>query len=268
MLKDQHNRHINYLRISVTDKCNLRCQYCMPPEGVLLKTHEDILRLEEIIEIARYALSIGFTKLRLTGGEPLVRKNIIYLVEQIAKLPGLQDFGMTTNGQLLADHAKALKQAGLQRINISLDSLDPEKYQTITCGGDIAKVFQGIQAALKAELLPVKLNVVLIPGFNDNEREAFLDFGKAHNIEVRFIHKMDLHSGQRNGVEGATNVGQCEYCNRLRLTSDGGLKSCLFSEEKINIREIGIEQAFARALQTKPKYGIKNETELMYQIGG
>jgi len=240
----------------------------MPPEGVLLKTHEDILRLEEIIEIAKYALSIGFTKIRLTGGEPLVRKNIIYLVEQIAKLPGLQDFGITTNGQLLKDYASDLKQVGLQRINISLDSLDPEKYQEITCGGDIAKVFQGIQASHKAGLQPVKLNVVLIPGFNDNERAAFLNFGKAHNIKVRFIHKMNLHSGQRNGVDGDTTVGQCQYCNRLRLTCDGALKSCLFSAEKINIRETGIEQAFAKALQTKPKYGIKNEAELMYQIGG
>ncbi|MFC1596223.1 GTP 3',8-cyclase MoaA [Candidatus Margulisiibacteriota bacterium] len=268
MLKDRYNRQINYLRVSVTDKCNLRCNYCMPEEGLKLKKHEDILSLEELFDVVQYAVSIGFSKIRLTGGEPLVRKNIVFLVESIGQLPGLKDFGLTTNGILLPEFAPQLKKAGLNRVNISLDSLDKAKYKQITRGGDLDMVLAGIKAAQKEGLSPLKLNVVNIPGFNDNEKENFLRFGKENGLEVRFIHQMDLKEGQRNGVEGDTTVGQCTCCNRLRLTCDGNLKPCLFSADNINIRELGVEKAFKQALETKPEYGVKNEAEHMYQIGG
>ncbi|MBU0482819.1 MAG: radical SAM protein, partial [Proteobacteria bacterium] len=134
MLIDSFGRQINYLRVSVTDKCNLRCQYCMPAEGIKLKQHADILRLEEILEIVKYAADLGISKVRLTGGEPLVRKNIEFLIENLAQIPAIKDLAMTTNGVLLADRAFNLKKLGLQRVNISLDSLDPKKYQQITRG--------------------------------------------------------------------------------------------------------------------------------------
>ncbi|MFH0799927.1 MAG: radical SAM protein [Pseudomonadota bacterium] len=268
MLIDRFQRHINYLRISVTDKCNLRCRYCMPEAGIVLKKHEEILSLEELHEVAAYAVSTGFTKIRLTGGEPLVRKNIEFLVEEIGRLPGLKDFGMTTNGSMLADFAHKLKARGLHRVNISLDSLEPEKYREITRGGDLQRVFEGIDAARAAGLIPIKLNVVLIHGWNDDEKDSFLAFGREKDIEVRFIPRMDLKTGHRGVVECDTMVGLCDRCNRLRLTCDGLLKPCLFSGYGVNVREAGIAEAFALALRNKPEAGVKNEKEVMCQIGG
>ena len=240
----------------------------MPEAGFPLKRHEDILSLEELFQVAAYAVSIGFSKIRLTGGEPLGRKNIEYLVSLIGKLDGLKDFGMTTNGWLLPTYAASLKEAGLHRINLSLDSLDPEKYRYITRGGELAHALAGLDAAQVAGLTPVKINVVLIPGWNDGEKDTFLTFGETHGVDVRFIPQMDLHTGQRQGVEGNTTVGQCALCNRLRLTCDGWLKPCLFSEYQVNIRDAGIAQAFDQALHNKPEYGSRNEKENMYQIGG
>jgi cyclic pyranopterin phosphate synthase len=240
----------------------------MPAGGLKLKRHEDILRLEEILEVAKYAADLGFTKVRLTGGEPLVRKNIEFLVEKIADLPAVEDFGLTTNGILLADRALSLKKLGLHRVNISLDSLNDEKFRLITRGGELKSVLAGINAAREAGLTPIKINVVLIPGFNDREKDNFIKFGAANNLEIRFIHLMDLQSGQRHGVEGNTTVGQCKYCDRLRLTCDGYLQSCLFSEEKVNIREVGITKAFSLALEGKPEEGTLNTKDQMYQIGG
>lgn len=271
MFFDGYRRNINYLRISVTDKCNLRCRYCMPETGIALKRHEDILSLEEISEVAAYAVSHGMTKIRLTGGEPLVRKNVEHLVEAIAELPGLLDFGMTTNGTLLEKYAHELKRRGLHRVNISIDSLDEDKYSKITRGGDLRAALSGIEAAKSAGLTPVKLNVVLINGFNYDEKDDFVAFGEKHDLEVRFISKMDLAMGLRGGIEcnaGQTLVGQCEFCNRLRLTCDGLIKPCLFSENGLSVRELGIEEAFRSAIFYKPRSGTKNEREMMYQIGG
>ncbi|MFH1829430.1 MAG: radical SAM protein [Pseudomonadota bacterium] len=268
MLLDSYNRRINYLRISVTDKCNLRCQYCRPASGIPLKKHEDILSLEEIFEIAKYAVGLGIEKIRLTGGEPLVRKNIEYLVERIAKLPSLKDFGMTTNGTMLVDYAFKLKKCGLHRVNISIDSLDPDRYTQITRGGDLNQALLGIKAARLAGLTPIKLNVVLIPGQNEDEREAFLNFAKDNDLEVRFIRRMNLKTGERYGIESNTTVGQCELCDRLRLTCTGELKPCLFSEYSVNVRKAGLRDAFNIALKNKPECGAKNESEYMYEIGG
>ncbi len=268
MLFDAFQRKITYLRISVTDKCNLRCTYCRPAEGVRLVRHEDILSLEEIYEAAMYAVGMGVDKIRLTGGEPLVRKNIEFLVEMIGRLRGVRDFGMTTNGILLPAFADKLKSCGLKRVNISLDSLKNDRYKEITRGGELGLALDGIEAAKAAGLTPVKLNCVVIPGVNEDEREDFLEFGERKKIEVRFIRRMDLASGERYGIESDTTVGQCQLCNRLRLTSTGELKPCLFSEYNVNIRQLGIERAFELALRNKPEFGRTNGRDLMHEIGG
>ncbi len=240
----------------------------MPESGIKLKQHKDILSLEEIFDVVKYAVSIGITKIRLTGGEPLIRKNIGFLVEKIGNLSGIKDFGMTTNGTLLTNTAQELKEKGLHRVNISLDSLNADRYRSITRGGEIKEVINGINAAIKAGLTPVKLNVVLIPKWNEDEREQFLLFGQEHNVDIRFIRQMNLKCGSRHGIEGNTNVGICNYCNRLRLTCDGNLKPCLFSDYSANVRKFGIEKAFCMALANKPETGLTNEKEFMYQIGG
>lgn len=188
---DSYGRNINYLRISLTDLCNLRCQYCMPKEGISKIDHGEILRLEEIEKMAAEFVALGISKIRITGGEPLVRKGILNLVENIGKL-GLKDFTMTTNGLLLKKYAKDLKNAGLNRVNISLDTLDEKKYKDITRGGSIKKVLEGIEEAKKVGLIPIKLNVVLIGGFNENEIEDFVNLTKNEKIDVRFIELMPI----------------------------------------------------------------------------
>lgn len=166
---DAYDRPIDYLRISVTDRCNLRCIYCMPPDGVPWRPHADILRYEEIETVVRAAADLGITKVRLTGGEPLVRLGLVDLVRMIARIPGIDDLAMTTNGVLLADHAEALAGAGLDRVNISLDTLDAARFRSITRRGELADVLAGIEAARQARLRPIKINTVVIRGLNDDE---------------------------------------------------------------------------------------------------
>ncbi|MDP4146811.1 MAG: GTP 3',8-cyclase MoaA [Bacillota bacterium] len=189
---DSYGRRINYLRISVTDLCNLRCRYCMPEKGIKKINYENILRLEEIVTISQEFVALGVDKIRITGGEPLVRKNILKLVEDTAKLKGLKELAMTTNGTLLREYAADLKNAGLNRINISLDTLNPMKYRHITKGGRLKDVLAGIEKAKAAGLLPLKLNVVLIKGFNDNEIEDFIKLTQHEEIDVRFIELMPI----------------------------------------------------------------------------
>ena len=196
-LKDQYNRKIDYLRISVTDRCNSRCQYCMPASGVEFKPHEDILSFEEIYKIAKVFVDLGVKKIRLTGGEPLVRKDIVRLVKKLSALKGLEQLTMTTNGLLLKKYAKDLKAAGLTRVNISIDSLDDKKYNLMTLGSSLKKVFEGIEAVKAVNLLPIKLNVVLIKGFNDNEIKDFVELTKNDAIDVRFIELMTLGSNRK-----------------------------------------------------------------------
>lgn len=191
-MKDTYGRNIRYLRVSVTDRCNLRCMYCMPEEGVCKKTHLDMLSLEEIYQIIEASAEMGFDKIRITGGEPLVRKNIEWLVKKTAELEGIKDIAMTTNGILLAEYAEKLKDAGLNRVNISLDSLDADKFREITRGGDIERVLDGIKAALHYGLTPIKINTVLIGGFNDDEIEDLAEFTLNHDIHVRFIELMPI----------------------------------------------------------------------------
>ncbi len=264
---DSFNRHINYLRISVTDKCNLRCLYCMPAEGIQLLRHEDILSFEEIVEIVEYAVRNGITKIRLTGGEPLVRRGIINLVKMIGEIKGLEDFSMTTNGVFLGKYAINLAKAGLNRVNVSLDTLDPQKYSEITRGGDIKNVLRGLEEAKKAGLTPVKVNMVVGEYTGEEDKFALREYCEAHGFELRFIQKMDLSKGEFSVVEGGMG-GDCPKCNRLRVTSNGFLKPCLFNDIAYNIRELGVEKAFKQALDNKPRAGTKSSRCTFYSVGG
>jgi cyclic pyranopterin phosphate synthase len=192
---DAYNRPISYLRISVTDRCNLRCVYCMPPEGVPWRPHEEILRYEEIETVARAAAELGISKVRLTGGEPLVRPGVVDLVRILARVPGVDDLAMTTNGTLLAGYAADLAQAGLQRINVSLDTLRPERFRRITRGGDLGDVLKGIEAAQAAGLEPIKINSVVIRGLNDDEVVDLARKTMAAEWNVRFIELMPVGNG-------------------------------------------------------------------------
>ncbi|KUO50012.1 MAG: cyclic pyranopterin phosphate synthase MoaA [Desulfitibacter sp. BRH_c19] len=196
-MRDQFARNIDYLRLSITDRCNLRCLYCMPEEGVSLKKHEEILTLEELHSIAEVAVSIGIRKIRLTGGEPLVRKGLIELISMIKGIPGIEELSLTTNGTRLKSRASALKNAGLDRINISLDTLDAEKYKYITRGGDLKQVMAGIESSLEAGLNPVKINCVLVDGFNNEEIHKFVLMAENKSLHIRFIELMPIGEGQK-----------------------------------------------------------------------
>ncbi len=264
---DSYNRKINYLRISVTDRCNLRCTYCMPEEGIKLLRHEDILSYNEIRDFTAFAVSEGINKVRITGGEPLVRKNVVALVEMLAAIKGLSDLSMTTNGILLKEYAADLKEAGLMRINISLDTLDPGKFKSITRTGNINDVIEGIIAARETGLYPIKINCVIENSRNEPDALAVNRFCQENGLELRYIRQMDLVKGHFYTVEGGTG-GNCSICNRLRLTANGRLKPCLFSNLEYNIRELGYKKALAQALEHKPKCGTVNSTGAFYNIGG
>jgi cyclic pyranopterin phosphate synthase len=264
---DRFNRKINYLRISVTDRCNLRCRYCMPEEGVCLLRHEDILSYEEIREVVSVAVPLGIDKIRLTGGEPLVRKDIVELVAMIASVQGVRDMAMTTNGILLERYAESLAKAGLHRVNVSLDTVDEEKFRQVTRGGDIRRVFSGIEAARRAGLSPIKINCVVGGEHREEEAMAVRQYCLDHGLEGRFIPQMDLGSGDFGIVEGGSG-GDCVHCNRLRLTSNGRMKPCLFSGLEYDIRELGIRRAIELALGAKPEKGTLNQGGCFHQIGG
>jgi GTP 3',8-cyclase len=191
-INDAYNRPINYLRVSVTDRCNFRCLYCMPPDGVQLIPHEEVLRYEEIELIVRAAASLGLSKVRLTGGEPLVRLGIAELVHAIASVPGIDDLSLTTNGVLLTARAPELARAGLRRVNVSLDTLRPERFYRVTRGGDLAKVLAGIEAAQAAGLTPIKINTVVVRGLNDDEVAEIARTTLERDWHVRFIELMPL----------------------------------------------------------------------------
>lgn len=187
---DSYNRPINYLRVSVTDRCNLNCVYCSPPGGTALFARSEILSYEEIARVGVAAAALGISKIRLTGGEPLVRPQLARLVAMLAVIPGIDDVALTTNGLLLDRHAAELRAAGLRRVNVSLDSLDAEKFRRITRGGDLAATLRGIEAARRVGLSPVKVNVVVMGGVNDDEIEAFVKLTRDDAWHVRFIELM------------------------------------------------------------------------------
>lgn len=191
-MKDSYGRNINYLRISVTDLCNLRCKYCIPKDGIEKIDCSEVLTFEEIEQITKTFVELGVKKVRITGGEPLVRKDVLNLIKKIGSISGIEDFAITTNGILLREYAKELKEAGVNRLNISLDTLDPKKYKDITRGGDLKKVIDGMGEALKLGIYPIKINVVLAKGFNDDEIEKLVTLTKNNKIEVRFIELMPI----------------------------------------------------------------------------
>ncbi len=289
-------RSISYLRISLTDHCNLRCRYCSPQEGQIKLANEELLRYEEILRVVRIAVSLGIEKVRLTGGEPLVRREVLTFIKALAEIPGLSDIRLTTNGVLLAEHAEALQQAGISKLNISLDTLRPERFRQITGVDAFARVWAGISKARELGFSPIKLNVVALRGVNDDE---FIDFARltlTESLQVRFIEFMPIGSsglwekgkfissqeimerikplgplepvsathmdGPARIYRFAEAVGSvgfispishhfCDRCNRLRLTSEGRLRSCLLSDQETDLKERlrnGASDADVRAL--------------------
>jgi cyclic pyranopterin phosphate synthase len=201
---DKFKREINYLRVSITDRCNLRCVYCMPKEGVSLIGHEDILSYEEMLRIIRIARKLGIVKVRVTGGEPLVRRGVTEFLAALGKL-GLEDISLTTNGILLESLAEPIRKAGVGRINVSLDSLDPEKYTRITRGGDLAAVLRGLELADRAGFSPIKINVVTVKGFNDDEAIQFARLTMGKPYEIRFIELMPIGGKNDNADKYVSN---------------------------------------------------------------
>lgn len=239
----------------------------MPETGVTFLRHNDIITYEEIVDVIRIGVDLGIDKIRLTGGEPLVRKGITDLVAMISDIEGIKDLAMTTNGVLLDQYARELASAGLKRINISLDTLDPEKYNYTTRGGVIENVFRGIASAKEAGLKPIKINCVLINSFTTSDRNNLEEFCQKHDLELRYIHQMNLEKGEFYPVEGGKG-GQCNICNRIRLTANCMIKPCLFNGIGYNIRELGISHAIKMAVEHKPLNGTLNKVNEFYNIGG
>jgi GTP 3',8-cyclase len=279
-LMDGYGRRINYLRLSVTDRCNLRCSYCMPATGLPMVSHRDVLSYEDMYRIASEAVGLGIRKIRVTGGEPLVRKGVVSFLERLAQIPGLRELVLTTNGMLLKEMALPLKEAGVQRLNISLDSLQPELFASITRGGDLGRVLSGIQAAEAAGFAPIKINMVVMRGVNDAELLDFAALTLDKPYLVRFIEYMPTlkekgwESLSVSGSEILERIGErypllpvvgsqlagpsrnfriqgaaggigvitpvsghfCESCNRIRVTSTGTVRSCLFSGSGYDLR--------------------------------
>jgi cyclic pyranopterin phosphate synthase len=271
MLKDPAGREINYLRVSVTDRCNLRCEYCMPPEGVELKKHGEMLSYEQILQIVTAAAGLGIGKIRLTGGEPLVRKGVTVLVRMLRLVEGLEEISMTTNGILLTPQVAAgLKEAGLDRLNISLDTLDTDRYREITRGGDVADVLRGISAAQSAGFEGTKVNMVVsLPG-SGADLERMKAFCAREGLILQTINRFSLVK-RTSDTESPHDMDRplpCARCNRLRLTSDGYLKPCLFSNIEIRVDFNDIEGSIREAVDAKPEQGVSCTGRTMREIGG
>ncbi|NCO60344.1 MAG: GTP 3',8-cyclase MoaA [Deltaproteobacteria bacterium CG_4_8_14_3_um_filter_51_11] len=322
-----NNRIVTYLRLSVTDRCNLRCRYCMPPEGVSFVPHEEILSFEEMARVVRLSSLHGIRKVRITGGEPLVRKGLTPFLKTLSSLEGLDEITLTTNGVLLEDYARDLKNAGIRRINISLDSLKPQRFLKITGRDYFDKVIAGIRAAQEEGLSPIKINVVVMRGINDDELLDFAALATEKPIHVRFIEFMPIggkngwrpeefvsidemleiirqawpltpiESGKLDGpalkfrlgkgdgeigLIGALSNHFCAKCNRLRLTAEGQLRGCLFSDQEIDLKgplrsgagDDLLLELMRRAVETKPenhnllRRGPRKCARLMSSIGG
>ena len=259
-MQDGLGREIDYLRISVTDKCNLRCRYCMPPQGITPLAHEEILTLEEIFRLVGIMEQLGIRKVRLTGGEPMVRKNLPWLVEQIHGLPGIREIAMTTNGTLFAPQAEVYRKAGLTAVNISLDTLDPERFRCIT-GCDRADRAAGVDSVLRAidaaleQQLRVKINCVPCVEMNGEDMEGIAALAADRPVDVRFIERMRAadpyektdgpaeyyqfpgFSG-RIGFISPISHKFCRECNRVRLTCEGRLKLCLHYDRGLELKTL------------------------------
>ncbi len=265
-MRDSFERRITYLRISVTDRCNLRCRYCMPEEGIRWMSHDDILAFEEIVDFTKIALGLGITKVRLTGGEPLVRRGVVSLVAMLSALKGIEDLAMTTNGVLLEGYVAELREAGLMRLNISLDTVDPARFREIARVDALESVLNGIAAARRSGF-PVKINTVIERSPDEPDAAGVAAWAAAEGLPVRFIRQMDLAHGEFFGVIGGDG-GNCGSCNRIRLLANGVVKPCLFSDLGFSIREHGAEEAIRRAVAVKPEKGTCNSKGGFYNIGG
>jgi len=283
---DKLGRDITYLRISLTDKCNLRCRYCMPEEGVCKRSHHEMMNEDEVVTAVEVAASLGIHKIRLTGGEPLVKKNIVSICRRVAAVEGIQEVCLTTNGILLPQLGRQLRAAGVNRLNLSLDTLNPDKYAYITRIGQLEQFRAGLEAALEAGFDKVKINAVLIGGFNDDEIEALAGLTMEYPVDMRFIELMPIQDHDEFGesayvpysrvleklpeavpvpkdggvaklyrLPGAKgNIGLispinahfCGECNRIRLTADGKLKPCLHSADEYSIK--GLDKAGMKAV--------------------
>lgn len=328
ILIDNNNRVINYLRLSITDRCNLRCIYCMPEEGIDFIAHDRILRYEEILHLVGLSVQKGIRKVRLTGGEPLVRKGFLGFLKRLNEIEGLKEITLTTNGVLLKELASDIKACGVHRINVSLDSLKRERFFHITGKDLFEQVWEGILEAERLGFHPIKINVVAMKGINDDEIQDFARLTLKKPYHVRFIEQMPVGANnnwtpdkflpilevydiiqeignlepihKRNaldgpaqryvlegakgeiGLIGALSNHFCAICNRLRITADGHLRSCLFSEQEVDIKTplregVGDEallRLLEKAIQEKPKRhnlmgpGMKNCARQMSSIGG
>jgi GTP 3',8-cyclase len=265
-MRDAFGRDITYLRISMTDRCNLRCVYCMPEEGIRLISHDDILSFEKIEAIARVAVGLGIRKIRLTGGEPLVRKDAVELVRMLGAIPGLETLAMTTNGTLLAPIARSLAQAGLDSVNISLDTLDSDRYRAITRRGHIGEALDGMWAALEAGLA-VKINMVVLEDTTEAEIAAMRDFCASSCVDFQTIARYSLQERKKDGNE-CDRPPPCASCNRIRLLANGVLRSCLHSDIDHKVDFDDIEGSLMAAIMAKPEYGAVSSTLSVGQIGG
>lgn len=266
---DRFDRKIDYLRISVTDRCDHRCIYCMPDSGIALKGHDDILTYEQITDVAGEAVLLGVRKVRLTGGEPLIRRGVASLVRRLDAIAGIEDLCMTTNGTQLASMAADLKAAGLDRVNISIDSLDPDRYRKITRGAELNVALRGVAAAIDAGLTPIKINMVILEDTTDSEVADMRHFCDQRGIALQRIMQFSLYDRQDVGTRLRTERPPgCADCNRLRLTADGFLKPCLFSEDEIRIDFNNIRDSLLAAVAGKPENGSACHSRHMSQIGG
>ena len=269
MLLDRFNRKIDYLRISVTDRCNYRCIYCVPDEPFVHKDPGDILSYEQIESLTEVAAGMGIRKVRLTGGEPLVRKDVEHLVAKLASIEGIEQVCMTTNGSLLAAKAAQLKQNGLARLNISIVSLDAERYRRITGGGHLRQVLAGVDAALKVKFTAIKINMVVLDDTTEEDIGRMATFCRQRGLQLQTIMQFSLYDrDDRSSRFRTERPPQCSQCNRLRLTADGFLKPCLFSDDEIRVDFGDIAGSIRRAAAEKPVNGNSCRNRIMSQIGG
>ena len=297
---DNFAREITYLRISITDRCNYRCRYCMPEEGVEKRAHGDICSLEELRDMAAAAVRCGVKKIRVTGGEPLVRRGAVDFCRMLAEIPGVEELCLTTNGSLLAEQAAALREAGVTRLNVSLDTLKEERFRAITRAGALSDVLRGLESAERAGFEKIKLNCVLLGGVNDDEIADFAALTRAHDWQVRFIERMPMGCGRDFGaylpaqtvlercpeLEPVSHDGVaaccrfpsakgtvgliapmshafCSECSRIRITADGKLKPCLHSAAELSLRGLSgdeLEAAIRRGILMKPERHHMNAT--------
>lgn len=326
VLTDSYKRQLNYLRVSVTDRCNLKCIYCRPAGNFKLLSHNDILSYEETLRVIRVGAGLGITKIRVTGGEPLVRKGVCDFLQKVADVPGITDISITSNGVFLKEHLPAIQSAGINRLNISLDTLDRRKFQSITGKDAFDAVWESIMTALDMGFSPVKVNTVAMNGVNDDELAELAALSLTYPLHMRFIELMPSDKNPLTGdvqlftpdikqrvaavgelipvrntgrgttaerfrfADGRGEVGFispvskhfCKTCNRLRLTADGGLKPCLFSDIVLDLKtplrtgatDPELADVFRQAVLQKPGYAreeidkTSTLTQIMSAIGG